>query len=269
MMRSFVAASLTAAMLALVACETARDSNAESADSDITRARTAISAAGADANITKYAPIELDRAKKLLADAEESARQKGGHEETAAHFAYLATQMARIAEQRAREQVATARVQAGEAERKALLEAPPTSDASAVLDESHVVQTDRGLVLTLEDGTFDSNRAVLKPAARRGLDALAKFLQQNPGRRVQIEAFTDAEGASVYNLELSQDRADAVALAVIDRGVDAARVRAIGWGEKFPVADNDDESSRQRNRRVEIVVSKGDAAVPVRVVNAP
>ena len=76
-------------------------------------------------------------------------------------------------------------------------------------------------------------------------------------------------GCGVYNLELSQDRADAVALAIMERGVAAARVRAMGWGEKFPVTDNDTDAARQRNRRVEIVVSKGDGVVPVRVVTAP
>ena len=146
--------------------------------------------------------------------------------------------------------------------------APPVA-APATLDDVHVTQTDRGLVLTLEDATFDSDRAIIRPAARQGLDVLARFLHENPGRRVQIEAFTDAEGSSVYNLELSQDRADAVALAMIGRGVDAARVRAIGWGERYPVAVSDSDANRQRNRRVEIIVSKGDAAVPVRVVNAP
>ena len=146
---------------------------------------------------------------------------------------------------------------------------PAPAPAPVTLDAAHVTQTDRGLVLTLEDATFDSDRAVIHPAARQGLDLLAKFLQENPGRRVQIEAFTDAAGSSVYNLELSQDRADAVALAVIDRGVDAARVRAIGWGEQYPVADSDTDENRKRNRRVEITVSTGDAAVPVRVVNAP
>jgi len=145
--------------------------------------------------------------------------------------------------------------------------APVTAPAS--LEDADVVQTERGLVLTLADATFDSERAIIKPGARHGLDVLAKFLQENPGRRVQIEAFTDAAGSSVYNLELSQDRADAVAMAVIGRGVDAARVRAIGWGERYPVADSDSEENRQRNRRVEITVSKGDAAVPFRVVNAP
>jgi outer membrane protein OmpA-like peptidoglycan-associated protein len=150
-----------------------------------------------------------------------------------------------------------------------LAEAPMPVEAPATLDDPHVTETPRGLVLTLEDATFDSDRAIISPAARQGLDVLARFLQENPGRRVQIEAFTDAHGSSVYNLELSQDRADAVALAVIDRGVDAARVRAIGWGERYPVAPSDSDENRKRNRRVEITVSRGDAAVPVRVVNTP
>src|SRR5262249_12471692 len=90
------------------------------------------------------------------------------------------------------------------------------------------VQTERGLVLTLEDGTFDKDLAVIKPGARRGLDQLAKFLHDNPGRRVQIEAFTDGEGSSVYNLELSQDRADAGAMAVINRGVEARARHGLG-----------------------------------------
>jgi outer membrane protein OmpA-like peptidoglycan-associated protein len=264
MMRTFISATLATGLLVLVACETAAGPEGE-----LSRARAAVTRAEADPGIAKYASTELDRARRLLASAEDTAQEKHGHEATATHYAYLATQMARIAEQRAREQAALVRVQSGEAERRQLLEQAPTGDSRATLDEDKVVQTDRGLMLTLDDGTFDKNRAVIKPAARRGLDTLAKFLHDNPGRRVQIEAFTDTEGSSVYNLELSQDRADAVALAVIDRGVDAARVRAVGWGERFPVADNDDEAARQRNRRVEIIVSKGDAAVPVRVVNAP
>jgi outer membrane protein OmpA-like peptidoglycan-associated protein len=261
MMRPFIAATFAAGLLVLVACETAAGPEAE-----LSRARAAVSQAEVDPGIAKYAPDELDRARRLLADAADATREKGGHEATAAHYAYLATQMARIAEQRAREQAAIARVQAGETERRQILEQPPTGDTRAPLDYR---QTDRGLVLTLDDGTFDTDRAVIRPAARRGLDTLAKFLHDNPGRRVQIEAFTDTEGSSVYNLELSQDRADAVALAVIDRGVDAARVRAVGWGEKYPVADNGSETARQHNRRVEITVSRGDAAVPVRVVSAP
>lgn len=263
MMRSLIAAMLIATVLALAGCETAAQPGG-----DIARARAAIALAEADPAVVKHAPAELDRARSLLAQAESTARAGSRDAQTAAHYAYLATQLARIAGQRAREQVALARVQAGERERDRLLAAPPAG-GRATLDAAHIAQTDRGLVLTLEDGTFDSNRAIISPAARRGLDALARFLQENPGRSVQIEAFTDAAGTSSYNLELSQDRADAVALAVIDRGIDAARVRAVGWGERFPVAGDDTEEARQRNRRVEIVVSNGDAAVPARVGGVP
>jgi len=141
-----------------------------------------------------------------------------------------------------------------EIDRAQQTDSQPAAADVPTLDESQLSSTPRGLVLTLEDATFDSDRAIIKPAARRGLDALAQFLHENPGRRVQIEAFTDSEGSSVYNLELSQDRADAVALAVMARGVEGARVRAIGWGERYPVADNDSEQSRARNRRVEITL---------------
>jgi outer membrane protein OmpA-like peptidoglycan-associated protein len=258
MMRPITVSILLAGLVVLMACATAAGP-----DGDIEHARAAISQAQSDPAIAKYAPVTLEGARNFLATAENLARQKGG-DEAIAHYAYLATQMALIAGQKAREQSALARVQSAELERRELLAPPPAADLPV-----DYRATNRGLVLTLAADTFDTARAIVKPSTRRGLDALAKFLRDNPGRRVQIEAFTDAQGSSVYNLELSQDRADAVAMAVIDRGVDAARVRAVGWGEKYPVASNESEAARQRNRRVEIIVSKGDAAVPVRVVNAP
>jgi outer membrane protein OmpA-like peptidoglycan-associated protein len=81
---------------------------------------------------------------------------------------------------------------------------------------------------------------------------------------VQIEGFTDSRGTDEYNLQLSQSRADAVASAIIQRGVDAQRVRALGYGEGFPVAGNDNEGSRQLNRRVEIVVANDKEPIPAR-----
>jgi outer membrane protein OmpA-like peptidoglycan-associated protein len=81
---------------------------------------------------------------------------------------------------------------------------------------------------------------------------------------VQIEAFTDDQGTNDYNLELSQSRADTVAMAIIHRGIDAQRIRATGYGEGFPVAGNNDAGSRQLNRRVEVIVSNGGQAIPGR-----
>ncbi len=111
---------------------------------------------------------------------------------------------------------------------------------------------------------FDTGKSQLKPGAERSLDQIAAFLNENPERRVQVEGFTDSQGTDDYNLELSQSRADAVAMAIIQRGIDAQRVRALGYGEAFPKASNANAGSRQLNRRVEIIVSNGDPAIPGR-----
>ena len=95
-------------------------------------------------------------------------------------------------------------------------------------------QTPRGIVLTLDDVLFDTGKAQLKSGAERSIEQIAAFLNENPERRVQVEGFTDSQGADDYNLELSQSRADAVAMAIIQRGIDAQRVRALGYGEGYP-----------------------------------
>jgi outer membrane protein OmpA-like peptidoglycan-associated protein len=111
---------------------------------------------------------------------------------------------------------------------------------------------------------FDTGQADLKPGAVRPIEQIAQFLNQHPERSVQVEGFTDSQGGNDYNLELSQKRADAVAMAIIQRGVAADRVRAMGYGEEFPKASNGSPGSRQLNRRVEIVVSNDDKAIPGR-----
>jgi outer membrane protein OmpA-like peptidoglycan-associated protein len=281
--RHFVAIAAATALSGLAACETAPDSSAV-----LEQARAAVSQAENNPNVTKYAPTELDRARKLLINAEGAAKLKSAKDPSAAHYAYLTTQMARIAEQRAREQVAMARIKSGETERqKVLLSAREAEAGQAVaqaqaaqadaqraraesqrlaaqLENMQASQTSRGIVLTLDDVLFDTGKAQLKSGAERSIEQIAAFLNENPERRVQVEGFTDSQGANEFNLELSQSRADAVAMAIIQRGIDAQRVRALGYGEEFPVASNANAGSRQLNRRVEIIVSNGEAAIPGR-----
>ncbi|MEO8017492.1 MAG: OmpA family protein [Pseudomonadota bacterium] len=302
MKRTLIATAVASVLLGIAGCETAPES-----DALLEQARTSVAQAQADPNVSKYAPTELDRARKLLINAESSAKQKGAKDKTAAHYAYLTTQMARIAEQRAQEQVATARIKSGEIERKEILLTARESDADRALAQARTAQsqaeqarsdaqssraqtlqaqtlqaqaeserlakelenmqaslTARGIVLTLDDVLFDTGKAQLKAGAQRSLDQIAAFLSENPERRVQVEGFTDAQGTNDYNLELSQSRADAVAMAIIQRGIDAQRVRALGYGEEFPVASNAVAGSRQLNRRVEIIVSNSDQAIPGR-----
>ena len=135
----------------------------------------------------------------------------------------------------------------------------PQADAqrlAAQLENVQASQTERGLVLTLDDVLFDTGRAELKPGAQRSIEQIAAFLTEHPERSVQIEGFTDSQGTDDYNLELSQKRADAVAMAIIRRGIDAQRVRAHGLRRGIPGRQQHQrrqpatESSR-RDHRVE------------------
>ncbi|HUQ11090.1 MAG TPA: OmpA family protein [Steroidobacteraceae bacterium] len=271
----------------------------------LAQAREAVSRAESDAGVTKYAPTELDRARKLLINAEGAAKERGPVDKVTSHYAYLTTQMAHIAEQRAQEQVAMTRVKSGETERQRILLSARESEADRALAQARnaqaqaeqarneaqnaqaqvaqtqtenqrlmgelqaAQQTSRGIVLTLGDVLFDTGKSELKPGATRPIEQIATFLNENPERRVQIEGFTDSQGTDEYNQQLSQRRADAVARAIIQRGIDSQRVRALGYGEEYPKASNDSAGSRQLNRRVEIVVSNGDAAIPERTTASP
>jgi outer membrane protein OmpA-like peptidoglycan-associated protein len=281
MKASWTVVAVSAALLGMVGCETAPETSGV-----LDEARSAVSAAEADPNVAKYAPTELDRARKLLINAEGAAKEKGAKDKNTAHYAYLATQMARISQQRAQEQVATARVKAGDTERQKILLAARENEVdeaktqthqaqaesqrlAALLENMQASQTPRGIVLTLDDVLFDTGKAQLKSGAERSIEQIASFLKENPDRRVQVEGFTDSQGADNYNLELSQSRADSVAMAIIHRGVDAQRVRALGYGEGYPVASNDSAGTRQLNRRVEIIVSNDNSEIPRRAAGAP
>jgi|SRR5436190_4048930 len=281
MKASWTVVTVSAALLGMAGCASAPETSGV-----LDEARSAVSAAEADPNVAKYAPTELDRARKLLVNAEGAAKEKGAKDKNTAHYAYLATQMARISQQRAQEQVATARVKAGDAERQKILLAARENEVdeaktqahqaqaesqrlAALLENMQASQTPRGIVLTLDDVLFDTGKAQLKPGAERSIEQIASFLKENPDRRVQVEGFTDSQGADNFNLELSQSRADSVAMAIIRRGVDAQRVRALGYGEGYPVASNDSAGTRQLNRRVEIIVSNENSEIPRRAAGAP
>lgn len=114
---------------------------------------------------------------------------------------------------------------------------------------------DRGLVLTLGDVVFDAGKASLQPGAMTAIDRLAQLLSVYPERSIRIEGHTDSVGDDATNQQLSERRASAVRDALLGRGVDAARIEAVGYGATRPIADNRTESGRQKNRRIEIVLS--------------
>ncbi|MRW93533.1 DUF4892 domain-containing protein [Duganella sp. FT80W] len=101
---------------------------------------------------------------------------------------------------------------------------------------------------------FDTGKAELKPDSRPALAEMAKLLQQNPQLKVYIVGHTDNQGAIATNVELSQKRADAVVKALgADYKVDPKRLAAKGVASYAPVASNEAEAGREKNRRVELV----------------
>jgi len=134
----------------------------------------------------------------------------------------------------------------------------------AQIAELQASQTERGLVLTLGDVLFDTGKSEIKAGAYSVIEKLVGFLKEYPTRKVQIEGFTDSVGSDDYNLSLSTRRAEAVRNALNGRGIAFDRILYRGYGETFPVASNDTAAGRQRNRRVEIVISDENGVIAER-----
>jgi outer membrane protein OmpA-like peptidoglycan-associated protein len=109
------------------------------------------------------------------------------------------------------------------------------------------------------DISFDPGRADIKPNFRPVLDRFAQSLVENPATVVQIVGHTDATGSDAANLQLSRDRANATRDYLASRGVTTNRMATDGRGSREPVAGNDTDAGRARNRRVEIFVQENPA----------
>lgn len=109
--------------------------------------------------------------------------------------------------------------------------------------------------LSLPDAvTFDFNSASLKPQFRPALDGVAATLADYPQTVVEISGHTDAVGSDAYNQRLSEERAGSVANYLVGKGLVRERFEIVGMGERYPVASNDSDDGRARNRRVEVRV---------------
>lgn len=141
------------------------------------------------------------------------------------------------------------------AENYADLMAARARELQQTVSDLKAKETDRGLVLSLDNILFDVNKATLKPGAERTIEKISEFLNEYPDREIIIEGFTDSTGSDEYNLQLSQRRADAVKEALTGNSVEPGRVQTKGYGEAYPVASNDTNPGRLQNRRVEIVIA--------------
>ncbi|MBI1890676.1 MAG: OmpA family protein [Burkholderiales bacterium] len=110
------------------------------------------------------------------------------------------------------------------------------------------------------DISFDTNRSDIKPNFREVLDKFATTLSENPGTNITIVGHTDSVGSDAYNDQLSMNRAAHTRDYLAVRGVNSSRVNVAGHGEHEPIASNDTDAGRARNRRVEIFVAEQQAA---------
>ncbi len=107
-------------------------------------------------------------------------------------------------------------------------------------------------ILTLKNVFFDTGKTTLRKESNAALDELAEVLKLKPALVIEIAGHTDNVGTTEANLVLSAGRANAVRDYLLKNGIAANRVRATGYGESQPVADNSTEDGRQQNRRTEV-----------------
>lgn len=100
---------------------------------------------------------------------------------------------------------------------------------------------------------FDTGKSDIKPESKPIIDQIVEMLKSNPELKLIVEGHTDNVGNPKSNKTLSDDRAKAVMTAIVAQGIDVKRLRAVGYGQDKPIADNTTEEGRAKNRRVELV----------------
>ncbi len=196
---------------------------------------------------------EADIAQQGEAAAKQSAEYAQRSAEASQRQSAIDRQSANAADLSA--QAAFQQVQAAEARSREL---------ESRLQEMEAKKTPRGMIVTLGDVLFDTDRAALKSGAMRNIQKLSDFFKQYPQRSMVIEGFTDSTGSENHNKDLSDKRALSVRGALVDMGISVDRIAVRGYGEAFPVAGNDTASGRQLNRRVEVVISDDGKVIPSR-----
>jgi outer membrane protein OmpA-like peptidoglycan-associated protein len=203
------------------------------------------------------AQLEAERSARQRAEAETAQAASRAAEELARRQAQLSAQEAEAAAQRealARQDADKARAEA-EALRRRLVEQ---------LNRVLVTQdTPRGLVVTMSDILFDVGSYQLKPITREALAKIAGILSWTPGLTLEVEGHTDSTGSDELNQRLSEQRSASVLNYLVEQGIPASNITGRGYASARPVADNDTRDGRQRNRRVELVISGDIIGTPL------
>lgn len=108
---------------------------------------------------------------------------------------------------------------------------------------------------TMDGITFDSSKATLRAESNKQIANIVEILKAFPAVKIKIGGYTDNTGNAESNIKLSANRANAIKKALADQGINAKRLETKGYGSEHPVAVNDTEEGRQKNRRIDINVT--------------
>ena len=265
--------------LAKQAAQFAEDARALTADRQeqerIANERAA-AAAKAKAEAEAKAAAEAAAAKaKADAEAAEAKRRADAEAQRQAELAAAreaqlkAEASAREAAMKAQQEIAAAKAKA-EADALAAREAAAKAEAerarlateqlrSQLLDQFNRIletkDTPRGLVITMGDVLFDTGKYDLRSNTREILAKLSGIVLAHPGLNLEVEGHTDSVGSDEFNQKLSEQRASTVRDYLTSQGLAPDSITAKGFGKTMPVESNDTAAGRQKNRRVEVVVS--------------
>ncbi len=227
----------------------------EKRDLELAAARLQAEAAQREAEQLRFQNIvQAESAERALSDARALAQaQSDAAEEERVRQEQL-TEMAQKEASIARELAAAQARETKLAQAEAALRGDQLESLERQVAGLREQTTARGKSLVLGDAFFASNQGTLSNAGKINLQPALKFLARHPNLPVSIEGHSDSRGAAAANKKISQMRAESVRDALIKLGVDATRLKVVGFGEVQPIASNDTDSGRAKNRRVEIVI---------------
>ncbi|WP_130734389.1 OmpA family protein [Flavobacterium sp. J27] len=136
-------------------------------------------------------------------------------------------------------------------------------EIETALPGAEVKRVGEGIQLVLGENSvnFDFNKATLTPLAKQNLDKLVPVFKDYADTDITIFGYTDSKGADDYNLKLSEQRATSVKSYLVQRGLASSRFVIKGMGESEPIADNETEAGRSKNRRVEFAIVANDKMI--------
>lgn len=121
-----------------------------------------------------------------------------------------------------------------------------------------LIKIEVGTLIELENVNFTKGKHELLSDSYTVLDDLVTLLTQNPKMKIELAGHTDAIGGTKSNLNLSEKRVESVKKYLVKKGIKSGRIKGVGYGGKRPIAKNNTEEGRRRNRRVEFKVLKID-----------